>query len=158
MHVAWVRRSNVACSLQLTPFLVARYPMMQLNLRARRSSLLGPVLAAAAILGWSSFAYSALTSGDRVSTLTAERDAALASNTRLLATAGELAQLEAKVGSARTEYDKIAQGWAETKAKSAVLQQELATLTKRLDQARDRVSQTGSIRKAEPPVRPAQKQ
>ncbi|MFL5153019.1 MAG: hypothetical protein ACJ8C3_09140, partial [Microvirga sp.] len=55
-------------------------------------------------------------------------------------------QVEAKLGSARVEYGRSVEAWAETRAKLAAAQQELAALTKRVDQARDRVSQTGSTR------------
>jgi zinc resistance-associated protein len=131
--------------------------MLELLARIKQSPMLGPALAVAAILGWSSFAYSALASHARASSLTAERDAALAKHERLQEAAGELAQVEARLGSARVEYSRVVQGWAEAKARAGVVQQELATLTKRLDQAKDRVSQTGSIRQAEPPQRPARK-
>jgi zinc resistance-associated protein len=89
--------------------------------------------------------------------VTAERDAAFAQRDRLQESAGELAQVEARLSSARVEYSRVVQGWAEAKARAGVVKQELATLSKRLDQAKDRVSQTGSIRQAEPPQRPAQK-
>lgn len=131
--------------------------MLELKRHAKLPALLGPVLVLAVVLGWSGFAYSALTSREQIGTLVAERDAALASNAKLRGASGELAQVEARLGSARAEYDQVAQGWAEAKAKSVTIQQELATLTRRLDQAKDRVSQTGSIRQAEPPRRPIQK-
>jgi septal ring factor EnvC (AmiA/AmiB activator) len=131
--------------------------MLELMSRAQKSPLLGPALAFAAVLGWGSFAYSALASREHVSTLTAERDAALASTAKLQEAAGELAEVESKLGSARVEYNRVTQSWAEAKTKSAATQQELATVTKRLDQAKDRVSQTGSVRQVEPPRRPAQK-
>ena len=131
--------------------------MLKLISRTERSVLIGSALAFAAVLGWGSFAYSAFTSQGQVNSLTAERDVALAQRDRLQESAGELAQVEARLGSARVEYSRVVQGWAEAKARVGVVQQELATLTKRLDQARDRVSQTGSIRQAEPPQRAARK-
>jgi septal ring factor EnvC (AmiA/AmiB activator) len=131
--------------------------MLELISRTKRSVLIGSALVFAAVVGWGSFAYSALSSQGRVSSVTAERDAALAQRDRLQQAAGELAQVEARLSSARVEYSRVVQGWAEAKARAGVVQQELATLTKRLDQAKDRVSQTGSIRQAEPPQRPARK-
>lgn len=131
--------------------------MLPLNARMRRPSLLGPALAFAALIGWSGFAYSALASRQQASALTNERDVAVAAHAKLQGAGGELSQIEGRLAFARTEYDKVAQGMVEARAKSGALQQELASLTKRLDQARDRVSQTGSIRQAEPPRKPAQK-
>jgi chromosome segregation ATPase len=131
--------------------------MLELVSRTERSVLVASALAFAAILGWGSFAYSAFASQGRVNSMAAERDAALAQRDRLQEASGELAQVEARLGSARFEYSRVVQGWAEAKAKAGLVQQELATLTKRLDQAKDRVSQTGSIRQVEPPQRPARK-
>jgi zinc resistance-associated protein len=131
--------------------------MLDLVTRAERSVLIASALAFAAVLGWGSFAYSAFSSQGRVNSVTTERDAALAQRDRLQEAAGELAQVEARLGSARIEYGRVVDGWAEAKARAGVVQQELATLTKRLDQAKDRVSQTGSIRQAEPPKPPTRK-
>jgi uncharacterized coiled-coil protein SlyX len=71
-------------------------------------------------------------------------------------TFGKLSEMEAKLGSARVEYSRVVQGWADTRGKLGQAQQQLAALTKRLEQARDQVSQTGSIR-AEPSKVPARK-
>jgi hypothetical protein len=131
--------------------------MAESILRTKRSPLLGFALTIAAAAGWGSFAYSAWNSHERVSSLVAERDAALAKHERLKEATGELGQVQARLGSARVEYSRVVQGWADAKARSGAVQQELATLTKRLDQAKDRVSQTGSIRPAEPPKPPARK-
>jgi hypothetical protein len=131
--------------------------MLLSNARMRRPSLLGPALAFAAIMGWSSFAYSALGSRQQVSILTSERDTAVVAYAKLQGAGGELAQIESRLAVARAEYEKVAQGTVEARARSGAVQQELASLTKRLDQARDRVSQTGSIRPAELPRKPAQK-
>ena len=131
--------------------------MLKLISRTERSVLIGSALAFVAVLGWGSFAYSAFSSQGRVNSVTTERDAALAQRDRLQQASGELAQVEARLGSARVEYSRVVEGWAEAKSKAGVVQQELATLTKRLDQAKDRVSQTGSIRQPDPPQRPARK-
>jgi hypothetical protein len=131
--------------------------MLESILRTKKSLLIGSALAMVAALGLGSFALSALNGREKVSSLTAERDMAVAKHDRLQEAAGELSQVEARLGSARVEYGRVVQGWAEAKAKAGAVQQELANLTKRLDQAKDRVSQTGSIRQAEPPQRPARK-
>ena len=137
--------------------------MLDRLLRSERSVQIGAALAVAAVAGWSSFAYSALTSGQQVTALTVERDAAVANHDAVVAnyqklekTAGNLKEVEAKLGSARTEYSRVVQGWADTRGRLGAAQQELAALAKRLDQASDRVSQTSSIR-AEPSKLPVRK-
>jgi len=114
-------------------------------LHNQKPALIG-ALALAALSGWGGLTYMGLSAG----AVRAERDAALAQHQQLQAASGDLAQVEAKLFAARAEYARAVQGWAEAKNKLGVAQQELAALTKRLDQARDRVSQTGSIRPPEP--------
>ena len=99
--------------------------MLDPLLRSRRFFQIGLALAVAAVAGWGSFAYSALSSGQQVTALTAERDAAVASYQQLQEAAGNLKEVEAKLGAG---------------------QQELAALTEQLDETRDRVSQTASLR------------
>ena len=123
--------------------------MLHLLRRTERSFLVVCGLGLAAVAGWSSFAYSAWSSrrlAEQVGSLTAERNVVLANHQKLQQATGELKQVEAKLGSARVEYGRSVEAWAETRAKLAAAQQELAALTKRVDQARDRVSQTGSTR------------
>lgn len=129
-------------------------PMLDLFTRINRPVVVGSALAVAAVLGWGSFAYSTFASQGRVNSAIVERDAAVAQHDRLKAAAGDLAQVEARLASGRIEYARVVQSWADAKARS---EQELATLTKRIDQAKDRVGQTGSIRQAEPAARPARK-
>jgi len=117
--------------------------------------LVGSALAFAAFAGWGSFAYTAVGYDQQASVLTAERDSALAAKQRLQATVGELSEVEARLGSARLEYNRVVQSWADAKGRVVATQQELAQLAKRVDQAKDRVNQTGSIKPAEPPRRPA---
>ncbi len=134
--------------------------MLHLFLRAERSLLIGCALGIGALVGWSGFAYSSWSSrhlAGQVGTLTAERDAAIAKHQRLTEAAGELSQVEAKLSATRVEYSRAVQAWAETKGRLGAAQQELAGLSKRLDQARDRVAQTGSLRQREAPKAPAPK-
>ena len=132
--------------------------MLDLLSRSRTSTLIGSALAFAAVLGWGGFAYSAFSSQWRISAITSERDTALAERDRLQGATGDLAQVEGRLASARVEYSRVVQGWAEAKARTAVAQQELATLNKRLDQTKDRVAQTGSIRQTDPLPRQTRKQ
>ena len=118
--------------------------------RAERSFL---ILAVAALVGWISFAYFAWSSrslSHQINTLAAEHREALAKYKAIQSTAGELSQLETQLSASRMEYSRVAQAERETKAKAIAAQQELATLTKRVEQARDSASQTGSIRPADP--------
>ncbi|MFL5209050.1 MAG: hypothetical protein ACJ8CC_07865 [Microvirga sp.] len=134
--------------------------MLHLLRRTERSFLIGCGLGLAAVVGWSSFAYSAWSSrrlAEQVGSLTTERNVVLANHQKLQQATGELKQVEAKLGSARVEYGRSVEAWAETRAKLAAAQQELAALTKRVDQARDRVSQTGSTRPADAPKAAARK-
>ena len=130
--------------------------MLGLLLRAERSFLIGSGLVVAALAGWSSFAYSALSSGQQVTALTAERDAAVVNYQQLQESAGNLKEVEAKLGLARVEYGRVVQGWADTRGRLGTAQQELAALAKRLDLATERVSQTSSIR-TEPSKSPTRK-
>jgi exonuclease VII small subunit len=123
--------------------------MRDLILRADRPLLLACGLGFAAVIGWGSFGYSAWSSrqlSHEVVAVTAERDAALERHQRLERSAGELNQVEGRLAAAKAEFDKAARMWA-------AAQQELAALNKRLDQARERVSQTGSIKQPEPAKR-----
>ena len=127
--------------------------MLDPLLLSNRLFQFGAALIVAAVAGWGSFAYLAWSSGQHVTALMAEREAALANHDAAVANyqklqeaAGTLKEVEAKLGSARMEYSRVAQGWAETRGKLGAIQQELAVLTNRLDQATERVSQTGSIR------------
>jgi hypothetical protein len=130
--------------------------MLDLLFRTRRPFPTRSALALAAVAGWSGFAYSALSSGQHVAALTVERDAAVANYQQLQEAAGNLKEVEAKLGSARIEHSQVVQGWADTRGKLGAAQKELTVLTKRLDQGKDRVSQTGGIR-AEPPTPPTRK-
>jgi uncharacterized protein HemX len=125
--------------------------MRDLILRADRPVLFACALRLAAAIGWGGLGYSALSS-QRLSrelvAATGERDAAIEKHQRLERSAGELAQVEAKLVAAKAEFNRAGQMWA-------AAQRELDMLSKRLDQARERVAQTGSIKQAEPPKRPA---
>ena len=81
--------------------------MLGLVRRTYRVILVGSALAFAALVGWGSFAYTAVGYGQQVSVLTAERDSALAEAQRLRTTVGELSEVEARLGSARLEYNRV---------------------------------------------------
>jgi hypothetical protein len=122
---------------------------------------LGAALAVAALAGWSCFAYSASQSrdlGQRIEVLTADLDAATSKHHALRNTAGELARVEGKLSAARMEHSRAVQAGAEAKATTAEAQQELILVSKRLERARDRTLQTGSIRQTELVKRTARQQ
>jgi exonuclease VII small subunit len=127
-------------------------------LRFQRSSLIYCALGLAAIIGWSSFAYSTWSARQlsrQVSILTTERDEAIADRNAVRAkheqlqrSAGELKQVEAKLNMGNVELNRTVRAWA-------AAEQKLATLNKRVEEAKEGVSQTGSIRQTAPPKRPA---
>lgn len=122
----------------------------------RRMLLAGGALGLALVTAWGSFAYVAVSSRHRIGVLTAERDAAVAERGLLREKAGQLAELEARIGAARAEHGRAVQALADTRARTAAAQEELAAAPRRrLDPTADRASQTGSIRPSEPPKRPA---
>ena len=124
-------------------------------LLSNRSVLVASLLAASSVTGWGAFAYSVSSSGNQLRAVIAERDAAAAKHEQLQAAVADLAQVEAKLFATRRQYTEAVQGWAEVRTKMGAAQQELAALTKRVQQGRDQVSQTSSIRPAEPSKRPA---
>ena len=127
-------------------------------LRLQRSSLIYCALGLAAIIGWSSFAYSTWSARQlsrHVSILTTERDEAIADRNavgakheQLQRSAGELKQVEAKLNMGNAELSRTVRAWA-------AAEQKLAILNKRVEEAKEVVSQTGSIRQTAPPKRSA---
>ena len=127
-------------------------------LRLQRSSLIYRGLGLAAIIGWSSFAYSTWSARQlsrQVSILTTERDEAIADRNAVRAkheqlqrSAGELKQVEAKLNMGNVELNRTVRAWA-------AAEQKLAILNKQVAEAKEGASQTGSIRQTAPPKRPA---
>ena len=127
-------------------------------LRLQRSSLTYFALGLAAIIGWSSFVYSssyARQLSGQVSTLTTERDEVIADRNeargkheQLQKATGDLKQVEAKLNVANAELTRTLRAWA-------AAEQKIAVLNKRLEEAKDGVSQTGSIGKTATPRRAA---
>ncbi|WP_375459631.1 hypothetical protein [uncultured Enterovirga sp.] len=131
--------------------------MFDLPFDARRVVQVGAGLALTALIGWGSFAYVALSSSQRLSAARAERDAVVAEMQQLQQKAGQLADMDAKLASARIDYTRANQGLSDVRTRITAAQQELAALnSKRAERsAGEKVSQTGSIQKpSEPPKRP----
>lgn len=129
--------------------------MYQRVLTAIHANLIGSSLAATALLGIAGLGYATVSANHRASAMTAERDGAVAELQQLQASAGQLSQIETKIGSARVEYGRVVQAWSDAKDRLASTQQSLGQMAKRQEQALDRVNQTGSIKPSEPPKRPA---
>jgi hypothetical protein len=140
--------------------------MSDLLQRLVRVRLLCCGLGLAAVSGWGSFAYSAWSArylSQEINTLLSERNElitarneAQAKHEQLQRSAGDLRQMEAKLGAARAEYKRVLE-MTEAKAQAASAKEEMVGLLKRVGQGkeRERPDQTGSIRQPEPPKRPA---
>lgn len=127
-----------------------------------RTVALNLILGVYAFAGWGAFANKASINReltDRVNILQTDRD-------RLVDHPKELEQAnldlvrewQAKLASAREELSQTAAARDAAKAQLASSQRAVVASRKRVEQARDRVSETGSIKSAEPPKRAAGKQ
>src|SRR3954447_25719715 len=121
--------------------------------RLQRFPLIYFALGLAAIIGWSTFAYSTWSAralARQVSTLTTQRDEVIADRNEVRAkfeqlqrATGELQQVEAKLNVGNAELSRTLRAWA-------AAEQKLAMVNKRLEGTNDIVAQTGSIRKPAP--------
>ena len=126
--------------------------------RDERAVLIAGVLAFSALAGWTCFAFSASSSRQlthKFDMLTTELKAVASKYEALQKTVGELSEVEAKLSAARMEHTRALQAGAEASARTGQIQQELALLTKQLEQARERTGHTGSIRQTKPIKRTA---
>jgi hypothetical protein len=124
-----------------------------------RSAALTLTLGALTLSGWGAFAYAGRSSAvmereraDQVSRLETERDQLLAERTRLQESVGEV---QGRLAAAREDQSRSIRARDQARADLAAAQQQLATLTKRLDQAKTQVTQAGAVTPA--PVRIAQR-
>ncbi|CAA2107879.1 hypothetical protein MBUL_04383 [Methylobacterium bullatum] len=119
-----------------------------------RTVALNLILVAYAVAGWGAFAnkasaYRDLT--DQVSLLQADRDGAVNRQKELEQANNDLLrEWQGKLASAREELHQAAAARDAAKGQLASSQRELVASRKRVDLARDRVSETGSIKHAEP--------
>ncbi|CAA2145469.1 MULTISPECIES: hypothetical protein [Methylobacterium] len=126
-----------------------------------RTVALNLILAVYAFAGWGAFAnkasaYRDLT--DQVGLLRADRDGAVNRQKELEQANNDLQrEWQGKLASAREELQQAAAARDAAKGQLAGSQRELVASKKRLDQARDRVSETGSIKHAEPSKKAAVK-
>jgi len=136
---------------------------MDLNRRLKANRALSATMSFLALMGWGAFAYSAGTSARAEQQLRAELTQGTAAQDQLLAersqqqqTAGDLAQIQAKLASARGELETLAQKREQAASQVAAARQELVVLTKRRDEKQANASKKGSVRRAKLSSKPAQ--
>ncbi|MEA1832183.1 hypothetical protein U8607_08820 [Methylobacterium durans] len=121
--------------------------------RPAPTTVLAAVLGLTALAGWGAFAGKAWSQRDlteQVELLQADRGRLLAGLKQIEQTNAELARDgQEKLASVRDELTQALTARDAAKGQLAGAQRELTTLKKRLDQARDRVAETGSIKPAE---------
>ena len=115
-----------------------------------------------ALVGWGAFAYAAGSSAsaerqlrDDLAQSTAAQDQLLAERNQQQAAAGDLAQTQAKLASAREDLDILAHKREQARAQVAAAQQELMVLTKRRDEKQAKGSEKGKVQAAKPSSKPA---
>jgi len=111
---------------------------MDIKQRLKAHRTLSLILAFLALVGWGAFAYSAGSSSIATRDLRAELAQSTAAQDQLRAerdqhqaAVGDLAQIQAKLASARGELDTLARKREQATAQVAAVQQELMVLTKR---------------------------
>ena len=126
-----------------------------------RSAALTLTLGALALSGWGAFAYAGRSSAamerewaDQVSRLQTERDQLLAERTRLQESVGAGQE---RLAAAREDQSRSIRARDQARADLATAQQQLAALTKRLEQAKPRGTQAGAVMPPPAPVRIAQR-
>jgi Tfp pilus assembly protein PilO len=136
---------------------------MDLNRRLNANRTLSVTMSFLALVGWGAFAYAA---GSSVSTerqlrneltqSTATHDQLRAERKQQQAAVGDLAQIQAKLASAREDLDILAHEREQATAQVAAVRQDLVVLTKRRNEKQAKVSEKGSVRGAKPSSKPAQ--
>jgi hypothetical protein len=136
-------------------------PMDMVHPITTRSAVLTLTLGALALSGWGAFAYAGRSAAAVESELTAqvsrlevEREQLHAERTRLQESVKEV---HGRLAAAREEQSRGVRARDQARADLATAQQQLATLTKRLDQANGRVAQTGAVMPPPAPIQIAQR-
>ncbi|MEE7451590.1 hypothetical protein MRF4_29565 [Methylobacterium radiotolerans] len=126
-----------------------------------RAQLLPLILGVYALAGWGAYANKASANRDlttQVSLLQTERDGLVSRQKESEQASIELVrEWQGKLASARAELGQAIAARDAAKGQLAGSQRELIASKKRFDQARDRVSETGSIKPAEPSKKAASK-
>lgn len=126
--------------------------------RPTPAGLLAVALGGLALFGWGSFALTA--SNQRalkteLAEVRGERDALQSWQKQFKDAEAELRDVQGKIAAARDEVVQTSAAREKAKAQLAATQRDLAAVTKRLDQARDKVAQTGSIPAQDTAKKPA---
>ncbi|MGY2049343.1 hypothetical protein [Methylobacterium sp. JK268] len=132
--------------------------MSVLRFRPSPAALAAIVLGGLALFGWGAFGVTA--SGQRglearLAQAESERDALQAWQRQFKDTEAALRDVQGKVAAAREEVAQVTAAREKAKQQFTATQRDLVALTKRLDQARDKVTQTGSLPAAESGKKPA---
>lgn len=126
-----------------------------------RSQALSLILGAYALAGWGAFAGKASANRDltsQVGLLQTDRNALVGRQKELeQANADLVREWQGKLASVREELGQAVAARDAAKGQLASSQRDLVASKKRLDQARDRVSETGSIKSVEPSKKAAGK-
>ena len=126
---------------------------MDLKRRLKANRALSATMSFLALMGWGAFAYSAGSSASAARDLRAElaqvkaaQDQLRAEREQQQAAVGDLAQIQAKLASARGELETLAQKREQAASQVAAARQELVVLTKRRDEKQANASEKGSVR------------
>lgn len=122
--------------------------MRALRFRPHPAALAVGILGLGTLSGWGAYAVSS--SGKtalqaQLAAVEGERDTLAARFKQFQDVEAELRDRQAKIAAARDEIAQLGTTRDKAKAQLAATQRDLASLTKRLDQAKDKVTQTGSI-------------
>src|SRR5215204_982712 len=135
---------------------------MDLTRRLNAHRVLSLAVSFLALVGWGAFAYSAGSSASAERDLRAElaqsqaaQDQLRAERDQQKAAVGDLAQIQAKLASARGELDTLARKREQATAQVAAVQQELMVLTKRRDERQAKGSEKGKVQAAKRSSKPA---
>jgi hypothetical protein len=135
---------------------------MEIKQRLKAHRTLSLILTFLTLVGWGGFAYSAGSSSIATRDLRAElahlkasQDLLLAERNQQQTAAGDLAQIQAKLASAREDLDILAHEREQARAQVAAAQRELMVLTKRRDERQAKGSEKGSVPGAKPSGKPA---
>ena len=126
--------------------------------RPTPAGLLAVALGGLALFGWGSFALTASNQRSLTTELASvrgERDALQSWQKQFKDAEAELRDVQGRIAAARDEVVQTSAAREKAKAQLAATQRDLAAVTRRLDQARDKVAQTGSLPAQDPAKKPA---
>ncbi|KMO39975.1 hypothetical protein VQ02_09025 [Methylobacterium variabile] len=130
--------------------------MRPLRFRPTPAALVAGFLGLGALSGWSAYGVAASGRSALQAQLTeteSQRDALAARFKQFQDVEAELRDRQARIAATRDEIAQLGATRDKAKAQLATTQRDLASLTKRLDQAKEKVTQTGSITPAADPAK-----